>query len=258
RSNWRTLPAFWRSNEMKIAAVLPAAGIGERMCSSLPKQYIEVNGTPILCHTLNSFLNLEFVDLIVVVSSPAYEQFVKDKLFSYFDIRRQTKLVSVAGGATRHRSIAAGLDYFTDREKPEIVIVNDAVRPIICKDLLKNLIKAANECGAAGPVCNLTSTVIKPLNGFLDQTLERSKYKNSEMPQVFKYTVLREAYDKCSAYDYAHGTECLDLVRKYTNVSIPVIEASASHLFKVTHKRDLYAVEGLLKGFYILLSCVFI
>lgn len=85
-------------------------------------------------------------------------------------------------------------------------------------------------------------------DGFVDQALDRSQYKQSEMPQVFKFDIIREAYKHANVNELDHGTECLELARKYTKARIKYIEASSGQLFKVTFKKDLYAVEGLLKG----------
>lgn len=102
---------------------------------------------------------------------------------------------------------------------------------------------------AAGPVCHLSSTVVSLTeDGFLDMSLERNRFRLSEMPQVFKKEVIREAYDKCTKHDLDHGTECLDLVKRFTDADVKLVEGDANRLWKVTHKKDImtaaHAVQG--------------
>src|SRR5688572_18277188 len=82
-------------------------------------------------------------------------------------------------------------------DKPDVIIVNDAVRPFFDSDLLRLIVKEAFKHGAAGPVCKLSSTVLKVADdGFLDHALERSQYRASEMPQAFQCSLIVNAYQQ--------------------------------------------------------------
>ena len=95
----------------------------------------------------------------------------------------------------------------------------------------------------------MVSTTLKiDSENFVTDVLDRNLYKQSEMPQVFRYDVIKKAYDEATDFDLDNGTECMDLLRKYTDVKTKVVRGSPSNLFKVTYKKDLYAVEGMLKG----------
>lgn len=147
----------------------------------------------------------------------------------------------VAGCETRHRTIAKGVAEL-DRHKIQVTIIHDAVRPLVSVSLLQQLVAAAVKYGAAGPVTKLTSTVVsRDENGFLDQVLTRNQYFDSQMPQVFQHEAICEAYCNSLPYDLDNGTECLDLVQKYSSPKfrIKLIEGDPNVLWKVTHRKDL-------------------
>ncbi|XP_071661186.1 D-ribitol-5-phosphate cytidylyltransferase isoform X4 [Patagioenas fasciata] len=164
------------------------------------------------------------------------------------------RVMIVKGGITRHRSIFNGLKVFTENEfsnhllqKPEVVIIHDAVRPFVEEDILSKVVMAAKEHGAAGAIRPLVSTVIaSAADGCLDHSLERAKYRASEMPQAFLFDIIYEAYQQCTDYDLDYGTECLHLALKYCKTNAKLVEGTAD-LWKVTYKRDLYAAESIIK-----------
>lgn len=151
------------------------------------------------------------------------------------------KVLVIAGCKTRHRTISRGVAEL-DRHHIDVTIIHDAVRPLVPICLLQQLVTAAEKFGASGPVTNLTSTVVSTdENGFLDRVLTRNQYMDSQMPQVFRQDVIREAYENCSTDDLENGTECLALVQRYSSkpVSIRLIQGDPNLLWKVTYKKDL-------------------
>ncbi|XP_064466140.1 D-ribitol-5-phosphate cytidylyltransferase-like [Ornithodoros turicata] len=231
--------------DLTVSVILPAAGSGERMCLTTPKQFCEVKGKSLICHTVEAFLKNDWISKIVVV----FPSVVPPTLARCLNEPELThsKVEIIPGGVTRHRSIFNGIDHLK-QSSPNVVIVHDGVRPFVPEEILKQLVQEANLHGAAGPVVPLVSTVLKmDSEGFLEETLDRSKYVASEMPQAFKYCVLLDAYNKCTKDDFDHGTECLALVHKYCKIKPKLIPGN-DQLFKVTYLRDLYAVSGILEN----------
>ncbi|NXS87908.1 ISPD cytidylyltransferase, partial [Erpornis zantholeuca] len=100
---------------------------------------------------------------------------------------------------------------------------------------------------AAGAIRPLVSTVIaSAADGCLDHSLERARYRASEMPQAFLFDIIYEAYQQCTDYDLDYGTECLHLALKYCKTNAKLVEGTAD-LWKVTYKWDLYAAESIIK-----------
>ncbi|XP_062425171.1 D-ribitol-5-phosphate cytidylyltransferase [Rhea pennata] len=232
------------------AAVLPAGGSGERLGGATPKQFCTVHGRPLVSYTVRAMERISWISDIIVVVSPENIETMKTIIEKY----GHKRVTVVKGGITRHRSIFNGLKVFAESEfskyllqKPEVVVIHDAVRPFIEEDILLEVVLAAKEHGAAGAIRPLVSTVVAAsADGCLDHSLERARYRASEMPQAFLFDIIYQAYQQCTDYDLDYGTECLHLALKYCKVNAKLIEGTAD-LWKVTYKRDLYAAESIIK-----------
>ncbi|WAR05210.1 ISPD-like protein [Mya arenaria] len=228
--------------KMRVSVVLPASGTGDRFGTCVPKQFSPLLNQPLLLHTLNAFHRLEWVGhVVMVVSDDALEELTSQ-------LKEWPKLTLVCGHSTRHRSIQAGIRALAeDGRPPDAVIIHDVVRPFVEEELIKQVTLDAIRYGAAGVARPLVSTVIKvDGEGMLTEALDRSQYRASEMPQAFTYSVIKEAYDKADATDLDYGTECLLLALKHTGTRARVVPGP-DYLWKVTYKKDLYAVEGIMK-----------
>ncbi|XP_075684893.1 D-ribitol-5-phosphate cytidylyltransferase isoform X2 [Rhinoderma darwinii] len=236
--------------ERRVAAVLPAGGCGERLGGCTPKQYCPVLGRPLISRTLEALERVGWISDVVVVVAAESVDLMKNIVHRY----GHKRVTLVEGGVTRHRSIFNGLRAFTEGhslgpalQKPEVVIIHDAVRPFVDEETLLQVTSAARQYGAAGVVRPLVSTVIAPSpDGCLDHSLERAKHRASEMPQAFLFELIYEAYLQCSHDDLDFGTECLHLALAYGKTRAKLLEGPPD-LWKVTYKRDLYAAESIIK-----------
>ncbi|XP_041962912.1 D-ribitol-5-phosphate cytidylyltransferase isoform X1 [Alosa sapidissima] len=232
-----------------VAVVLPAAGSGERTGLSTPKQFCKILGRPLISYTIHAFERVFWIDSIVVVVAKESHDLMTDIIQKY----NHTKVKIVEGGSTRHRSIFNGLLAFSEQgfgpklQKPKVVIIHDAVRPFLEEDFLLKITLAANKQGASGAVRPLVSTVVAATTGgYLDHSLERARYRASEMPQGFIYDIIYQAYQHCSEAEFKFGTECLELALQHCGTSAVLIEGPSS-LWKVTHKQDLASAEAVIK-----------
>ncbi|TFK09688.1 jouberin [Platysternon megacephalum] len=277
-------PGNLLSGGASVAAVLPAGGSGERLGSATPKQFCALLGRPLISYTVRALERINWISDIVVVVSLENIETMKSIIEKY----GHKRITVVEGGMTRHRSIFNGLKIFPESklsscplQKPEVVIIHDAVRPFVEEDILLKVVLAAKEHGAAGAIRPLVSTVVaSSADGSLDHSLERARYRASEMPQAFLFDIIYQAYHQCSDYDLDYGTECLHLALKYCKANAKLIEGSpdlwkikpittspifsghgeqlmtilfitALNIFKgcyqVTYKQDLYAAESIIK-----------
>ncbi|XP_048160267.1 D-ribitol-5-phosphate cytidylyltransferase isoform X2 [Corvus hawaiiensis] len=235
---------------VSVSAVLPAGGSGERLGGATPKQFCAVQGRPLVSYAVRAMERISWISDVIVVVSPENTETMKTIIEKY----GHKKVTVVKGGITRHRSIFNGLKVFAENEfsshllqKPEVVIIHDAVRPFVEEDIVAKVVMAAKEHGAAGAIRPLVSTVIaSAADGCLDHSLERARYRASEMPQAFLFDTIYEAYQQCTDYDLDYGTECLHLVLKYCKTNAKLVEGTAD-LWKVTYKRDLYAADSIIK-----------
>ncbi|XP_037531995.1 D-ribitol-5-phosphate cytidylyltransferase [Nematolebias whitei] len=234
--------------DFPVSVILPAGGTGERTGLQTPKQFCSFQGRPLISYTVQAFERVPWVQVIVVVVAKENLDLMMDIVQRF----RHGKVRVVPGGSTRHRSICNGVMALSEEERPaadrpKVVIIHDAVRPFVEEDFLQEIAVAAKEQGAAGAIRPLVSTVIATTSeGYLDHSLERAKYRASEMPQGFTYDVIYQAYHRCTESDLEFGTECLHLALQYCGINAKLIEGPPT-LWKVTYKRDLAAAESIIK-----------
>ncbi|XP_061574546.1 LOW QUALITY PROTEIN: D-ribitol-5-phosphate cytidylyltransferase [Cololabis saira] len=237
-----------RCVDFPVSVVLPAGGSGERTGLQTPKQFCSFLGRPLISYTIQAFERVSWIQSIVVVVA-------KENMELMMDIVRRfqhSRVRVVSGGSTRHRSICNGVLALGEEDsaaarRPKVVIIHDAVRPFVEEDFLYEIAVAAKDQGAAGAIRPLVSTVIATTSeGYLDHSLERARYRASEMPQGFTYDVIYQAYQRCTESDLEFGTECLHLALQYCGTNAKLIEGPPT-LWKVTYRRDLAAAESIIK-----------
>lgn len=226
---------------MKAYAIIAAAGMGKRMGGSTPKQYLELGGRPIICHTLDSFKRASSIKSVVIVVEPGREEaFTKDIIEAY-GYPREWKVVG--GGSVRQESVANGL-----REIPDdcdVVVIHDGVRPFVYPAVIEESVRLALQEGAcivATPVKETIKSV--DANGLVDFTVDRSVLWGAKTPQSFKRDVIDEAMKK-AAEDNFFGTDEASLVER-TGHKVKVIEGDDRNI-KITTPEDLIIAESLMQ-----------
>jgi len=218
---------------MKTTAIIVAAGSGSRFKSDSPKQFLEINGKPVIVHTIERFQSAPSIDSIVLVLAA-------DKAAS-FDASAFAKVTNVvAGGASRAESVRNGLQASGDAE---IVAVHDGARPLVTVEEIARTIAKAKETGAACLVAPVTDTIKSIRGGEIADTLDRDKLRRALTPQAFKIDVLKKAFENADLSESATD-ECY-LVEKLGH-PIAVVEGSSRNI-KITHPEDLFLAEALLK-----------
>ncbi|KAM6994410.1 D-ribitol-5-phosphate cytidylyltransferase [Tautogolabrus adspersus] len=249
-----------RSVDFPVSVVLPAGGTGERTGLQTPKQFCSFLGRPLISYTVQAFERVSWIQSIVVVVAKENMDLMTDIIQRF----QHRKVRVVPGGSTRHRSICNGVLALGGEaegeaaagDRPKVVIIHDAVRPFVEEDFLYKIAMAAKEQGAAGAIRPLVSTVIATTaEGYLDHSLERAKYRASEMPQGFTYDVIYQAYQRCTESDFEFGTECLHLALQYCGTNAKLIQGPPT-LWKVTYKRDLAAAESIIKDALSQSTCI--
>lgn len=176
---------------MNVAAVVVAAGRGERAGGDMPKQYRTVAGTPIMRLVLQ---NLARGSAIRTIQPVVHRDDIAlfDAVSGGLDV-----LPPVFGGATRQASVLAGLEALSSH-KPDIVLIHDAARPFVSPALIARAI-AAGENGAGVPGIAITDTVKTVENGRVTATLDRAALRTIQTPQAFKFPMLLAAHRRAAA-----------------------------------------------------------
>jgi 2-C-methyl-D-erythritol 4-phosphate cytidylyltransferase/2-C-methyl-D-erythritol 2,4-cyclodiphosphate synthase len=227
-------------NPSKVAAIIPAAGSGTRMGLSSPKQFFELNGTPILIHTLQVFQLVDAIGLIVVVVPEESCSQVAELVHEY-KLTRVFKVV--AGGAHRQDSVLAGLEVLP--REIEIVLVHDGVRPFVPASVIENCIYKAEEDGAAMVAIPVKDTLkaVSP-DGIIDYTIDRTGVWQAQTPQAARVSLLKKAYVETAGDKRFVATDEAALLERI-NFPVKVVEGSEKNI-KITRPEDLFIASAIL------------
>jgi len=199
----------------KVVAIIPAGGSGRRMQSRNPKQYLLLDGKPVLVHTLLRLQQHALINEILLVVPEQDRSFVVEHIEKPY---RLTKIREViAGGKERQDSVRKGLARVGD--DCDIIVVHDGVRPFVAEETLSQVICAALRFGAAIAGVPVTDTVKQSDGaGNISRTLNREALWLAQTPQAFQRRILQEAYLKAAEEGF-HGTDDASLVE---HLGIPV------------------------------------
>jgi 2-C-methyl-D-erythritol 4-phosphate cytidylyltransferase len=214
----------------KITAIVPAAGIGSRMQSSFPKQYLTIAGRTVLEHSINALLIQPAIEKIVLVLHP------DDQWFDKLSLAFNPAILRVQGGATRAESVLAGLGV-CDLE--HWVLVHDAARPCLTQADLKQLIAAIPDSPQGAILaCPVIDTLKKSVEQqpYIEQTLDREQLWHALTPQLFPGKLLLECLSK-ALQQHSNVTDEASALEQF-GYQPRLISGSRCNL-KVTHPDDL-------------------
>ena len=229
-------------NKDKYFLVVPASGIGQRMNSTIPKQYIILEkGLTILDQCLNTILSNDLISGFIVALDK------KDSHFKSSDFAKDPKLISITtGGKERFHSVLNALNALDQTAKPnDWVLVHDAVRPCIRKEDINKLIEEVVDDKVGGILANRMVDTVKQINnGGLVSTIDRQKLYIAQTPQMFRYAILKDSIEKAikSNMHITDESEALESL----NYSIRIVEGSSSNI-KITTQEDIHLANYFLK-----------
>ena len=225
---------------MQVFAILPAAGLGTRMAGPQPKQFLALNGLPILIHSLRAFASVKRVTAIyVAVRQPEMER-VQAQIAEY-GFADHVRVVE--GGDTRQESVSHALATLP-AEPDDIVLVHDAVRPLIDAPTIDRTIDAVAEFGAAIvglPAVDTIKQVERTAHGALiTSTIPREFIVLAQTPQGFRFGLLQSAFAEATADGFV-GTDEASVVERAGH-PVAVVHGSQVNL-KITQPGDLELAE---------------
>ncbi len=223
----------------KVTVILPAAGLGTRMGQSHPertgtsrKQFMLLDSSPILLHTIRKFVAAPSVGEIVVALRAEDLEWAAG-LFRNEAFRKPVRVVE--GGESRQQSVENALA--TISPETSLVAVHDAVRPFIDIEIIEKVIAAAEETGAAIAGIVPVDTVKQVHLHKIRATLPRERLVLAQTPQVFRYELLREAFQKAREDGFT-GTDESSLVERLERVEVSVVPGSDRNI-KITRPSDM-------------------
>lgn len=228
---------------MRNVAVILAGGIGQRMGSDVPKQFLEVDGKPIIVYTLENFERNPSVTDVLIVCNPEWIDHCND-LVERFGLGKVRWVVP--GGKTSHDSTRNGVFFLKDVLEPsDFVIIHDAARPVLPQMAIDNMLDLAHEAGNASLAIPCYETVIRTEDkkSGIDE-IDRDTIMRVQTPQAYRFSLLTDLYDKAEA-DGRHDFVYADLVAIHYGVRIYFSKGFINNL-KITKPEDLHLFGYLL------------
>jgi 2-C-methyl-D-erythritol 4-phosphate cytidylyltransferase len=219
----------------KRYAIVVAGGKGERMGTTVPKQFLVLAGLPILMHTLRAFHKAD-PKINIVLVLPASEILFWKQLCIQYDFN--IKHLLIEGGPTRFASVKNGLDRITESG---LIAVHDGVRPFVSKELILNAFEVAAVHKTAVPAVKVSESIRVVDNG-VNKALDRSKYFLIQTPQCFSFELLKSAYEQPFEEIYTDDASVVEGL----GATVHLIEGNRMN-FKITSPEDLLLAEACLK-----------
>lgn len=177
-------------NHSQYNVIIVAGGTGTRMQSTIPKQFIEIKGKPILIHTIEKFIEFdEFINIVVCV----HHDYLTDANFMLAEYFPDKNIHTVVGGETRFHSVKNGLNVIAN--KNDIVGIHDAARPFVSIETIKRCFETAAIQGNAIPVSPVNESLRMVSNG-INKAVSREDYKIIQTPQCFVVSKIKEAFSQ--------------------------------------------------------------
>ncbi|MCQ6268471.1 2-C-methyl-D-erythritol 4-phosphate cytidylyltransferase [Fictibacillus sp. WQ 8-8] len=222
---------------MEYSVVIPAAGQGKRMNAGKNKQWIELNGRPLIAHTLSVFEQDPWCrEIILAVNRLEQAQF--QELAENGRFQKIARIVE--GGAERQHSVFEGLKAV---QHTDLALIHDGARPFVERENIHELVLKANETGAAILAVPLKDTVKKATGGTVSETVDRASLWAVQTPQAFRLPVALDAHRVAAEADFL-GTDDASLVEKM-NYPVSIVEGDYLNI-KLTTVHDILFANAIL------------
>ncbi|WP_435355328.1 2-C-methyl-D-erythritol 4-phosphate cytidylyltransferase [Emticicia sp. SJ17W-69] len=220
-------------------AIIVAGGSGSRMKSEIPKQFLPLAGKPILLHTVEVFLQITDIQLIIVLPKNDIDYWHQITQSNANIQSFKNSIIITEGGATRFQSVKNGLKQIKD---DGLVAVHDGVRPLVSLDIIQKSYQVAYEHGTA-----VTSVWVKDSVREVDKdgknlAIDRTKLKLIQTPQTFRLSLFKKAFE---VEEEAFFTDCASVL-EFSGQQINLIDGAYENI-KITTPEDMIVAEAFLK-----------
>jgi 2-C-methyl-D-erythritol 4-phosphate cytidylyltransferase len=241
---------------MKVVVIIPAAGLGTRMAPAASakdaakkahphptKQFTELAGTPILIHTLRRFAAIDAVSEIWIALRENEIEAFRERLGKEAKDIQKKKVELVVGGEHRQQSVQNALNAIS-AALDDIVLVHDAVRPLVTAEIIRDVIEATKKYGAAIaglPAVDTVKQVERTAEGaIIKATIPRAGVVLAQTPQGFRYGLIKKVFDEAAADGFI-GTDEASLAERAGH-AVAVVMGSPKNL-KITNPGDMELAE---------------
>ena len=226
----------------RIFALIPAAGMGKRMGAGSNKQYLMLDGMPILARTVRTFQEAPFIEAIYLVIPEQEIPFCRSEVVERYGFSKVRAIV--AGGSERQHSVRNGLEAMEGIGPDDLVLIHDGVRPFISVEVMKSAADAAQGAGAAVVAVPVKDTVKVVRDGVITDTPAREQLWLAQTPQAFRYGLIRAAHDRAADEGFL-GTDDASLV-EHRGGLVRIVTGDYRNI-KITTPEDMVLAEAFLQ-----------
>ena len=223
-------------------AIVLAAGKGTRMNSKIQKQFLEVEGKPVIYYSLKCFQESPLIRDIILVTGEESLSYCKEEIVKRFGFSKVKKVT--AGGKERYDSVYAGL---CACDNTDYVLIHDGARPFVTEEILERTFLSVKETGACVVGMPAKDTIkISDRNKMVESTPAREKVWLVQTPQAFRYSLIKESYESIRCKDMSGITDDAMIVEQESGVKVALVHGSYENL-KITTPEDLIIAEAFLR-----------
>lgn len=225
----------------KYTAIVLAAGMGKRMNSSVPKQYLTLAGRPVLYYALKAFEESDVTDIVLVVGEGEVS-YCREEIVEKYALRKISAVIE--GGKERYYSVYEGLKA---AKGADYVLIHDGARPLVTGEIIRRAIRTVQQeqaCVVGMPVKDTIKIIGE--DGRAEATPDRNRLWQIQTPQVFSYDMIFDAYEWVIGQADIAVTDDAMVLECATGRKVKVIEGSYENI-KITTPEDLLIAETYLK-----------
>lgn len=223
--------------EKRYTAIILSAGKGSRMNSTIHKQYMDLAGRPVICHTIEAFEHSAVSDIVLVTGTGEME-YCKQEIVEKYHYKKVRHIVE--GGKERYHSVLNGLKA---AQGTDYVLIHDGARPFVDTEIITRVMETVvreKACVVGMPVKDTIK--IADEEGYVSQTPDRNRVWMIQTPQAFAYDLIMDAYQKMMMGNQAGITDDAMVAEQYSDVKVKMVPGSYENI-KITTPEDLIIAE---------------
>lgn len=227
-----------------IFAIILSGGVGSRMGADIPKQYIEVNGKPIISYCLQTFLNVQTIDGIIIGVAEEWKSYVEEKTKA---LKPQKKIFYAEPGETRQYSIFNALKVVYDigGRDDDLVIIHDAARPLVSDPLIHRCFDGCQEADGVLPVIPIKDTIYQSTDKtHISNLLNRNELFAGQAPEAFRFGKYLQLHQEMTREELLKINGSTEIAYK-GGLNIKLIPGEEMN-FKITTPEDLSNFESII------------
>ncbi len=227
-------------------AIVLAAGRGRRMGTKTAKQYLELQGKPVLAYALEVFEQSSVIDDILLITGEDHIDYCKKEICEKYGIKKVSAVAP--GGKERYESVWKALCILKERGQAGYVMIHDGARPFLTEDILERVyrqVQTYKACVVGMPVKDTIKLIDKA--GQITESPDRSFVWQAQTPQAFAIPLIIEAFEKQMKEDCSHITDDAMVVERQMGVPVYMVEGSYRNI-KITTPEDLMIAQALLRA----------